>query len=225
MTSSLKITSGLFGGSVGEIVVHLDFMLLPARSGGDLADRQCLSSLTAQVGFFSGWVNGWGVCFYPAQLVDWCQEGSYLLPSYASWRFEWWKINRCSDMLWWDPPSKTFWRKCRKSWEKHERIRTVLFCLGKSTILQNFLHSTRLEKDGVVQKIDGQSLRQRREQWQRGWVSCAFNLCSPNGTWQRWFPSRLVLRRKMFDPATFLGTGTSEKPPKKDPLNNAQDGF
>ena len=35
--------------------------------------------------------------------------------------------------------------------------------------------STLLEKDGVVQKIDGQSLRQRREQWQRGWVSCVFN--------------------------------------------------
>lgn len=48
--------------------------------------------------------HGW-VCFLSpsrlvkVQLVDWCQEGSYLLPSYASWRFEWWKIKCCSDML------------------------------------------------------------------------------------------------------------------------------
>lgn len=59
------VFSGLFGESVGEPAIHLVFMLLPARSGGDLADRQCLSSLTAQVGFFSGWA--WVGVFFVTQ--------------------------------------------------------------------------------------------------------------------------------------------------------------
>ena len=77
--------------------------------------------------------HGW-VCFLSpsrlvkVQLVDWCQEGSYLLPSYASWRFEWWKIKCCSDMLWWDPPSKKFRRKCRKSWWKKNTNGYERFC-------------------------------------------------------------------------------------------------
>lgn len=88
--------------------------------------------------------------------------------------------------------------------KKHEWVRTVLFCLGKSTTFQNFLQSRHcLKRMEWCKRSTGSRWDSEENSGNGGGFPVFSTSAVQTETWQRWFPSRLVLRRKIVWPCDF----------------------